>query len=286
VTPQTAQTARPTLQTARKTPTEPSQTRTRRWRTSGYAISRIGCVVLASHNGLDTTTRRKNRKRRRYADAVTECPDYIQINRTSWDAKADEYAGYALHQWSGEPAWGIFSVPDAEVGVLPDDLVGKQVLDAGCGTGYVSAWMARRGANPVGVDNSPRQLATAARFQDRYDLQFPLILGIAEELPFRDETFDVVISEYGASLWSDPYRWIPEASRVLRPGGELVILSSTLFVTMFVFDDETIPADRTLKRDYFGAHSQQGRMTPEWSSTSPMETGSRPFTAINSTLPT
>jgi SAM-dependent methyltransferase len=188
---------------------------------------------------------------------MTDVPDYVRTNRESWNAAADEYATYAETTWAAdEPVWGIFSVPEADVGMLPADLEGKHVLEAGCGTGYVSAWMARRGARPVGIDNSPRQLATAVRFQDRYDLPFPLIQGIAEQLPFRDETFDLVISEYGASLWSDPYRWIPEAARVLRPGGELVFLSSTAFVTMFIFDDEDVPADRVLKRDYFGTHSQ------------------------------
>lgn len=184
--------------------------------------------------------------------------DYILINRQAWNEAADEFAGYAEHTWAAEePIWGIFSVPDSEVGMMPADPDGKRVLEAGCGTGYVSAWMARRGAQPIGVDNSPRQLATAARFQDQYDLVFPLIHGTAENLPFQAGTFDIVISEYGASLWSDPYRWIPEAARVLRPDGELVFLTSTAFVTMFVFDDETVPADTTLKRDYFGSHSQE-----------------------------
>jgi SAM-dependent methyltransferase len=188
---------------------------------------------------------------------MSDTPDYIRANRQSWDAAADEFARYAETSWAGEPTWGIFSAPDAEVGMMPDDLEGKWVLEAGCGTGYVSAWMARRGARPVGIDNSRSQLATAARFQHQYDLPFPLIHGVAEQMPFGDATFDVVISEYGASLWSDPYLWIPEAARVLRPGGELVFLSSTAFVTMFVFDDENLPADRVLKRDYFGMHRQE-----------------------------
>ena len=38
------------------------------------------------------------------------------------------------------------------------------------------------------------------------------------------DRFDLVISEYGASLWADPYAWVPECARVLRPGGRLVFL--------------------------------------------------------------
>ena len=42
--------------------------------------------------------------------------------------------------------------------------------------------------------------------------------------PFPDASFDLAISEYGASIWCDPYRWIPEAARLLRPGGQLIFL--------------------------------------------------------------
>jgi SAM-dependent methyltransferase len=91
--------------------------------------------------------------------------------------------------------------------------------------------------------------------QERFDLRFPLVQGDAEVLPFRDASFDLAISEYGASLWCDPYRWIPEAARVLRPGGELTFLSNSTLVTLCVPDsDDEGPADERLKRDYFGLH--------------------------------
>jgi len=154
---------------------------------------------------------------------------------------------------------GVFSVPEGDVGLLPADLEGKLVLEDGCGTGYVSAWMARRGANPIGLDNSPRQLAIASRLQKEHDLAFPLIHGIAETLPFREEVFDVVVSEYGAAIWSDPYQWIPEAARVLKPGGELVFLGNSvlLMLCMPELDDGT-PVDPTLKR------GQKGMRRFEW----------------------
>ncbi|WP_216843803.1 methyltransferase domain-containing protein [Phytoactinopolyspora alkaliphila] len=47
--------------------------------------------------------------------------------------------------------------------MLPPTLQGKDVIELGCGTAYVSAWMARRGARPVGLDNSAEQLATTAQ---------------------------------------------------------------------------------------------------------------------------
>ena len=96
------------------------------------------------------------------------------------------------------------------------------MLELGCGTAYQSGLLARQGARPVGIDLTPAQLATAARCQERFGLVFPLVEGNAENVPLPDAGFDLVVSEYGASVWSDPERWIAEAARLLRPGGRLV----------------------------------------------------------------
>ena len=80
------------------------------------------------------------------------------------------------------------------------DLAGKDVIELGCGTAYVSAWLARRGARVVGVDNSAAQLATARRLQREHGLAFTLIHGNAEQEPYPDASFDLAISEYGACL--------------------------------------------------------------------------------------
>ncbi len=180
--------------------------------------------------------------------------DYISRNRKAWNDAAPEYALYGEREWASEPSWGIFGISEDEVGLLPD-VDAKDVLEDGCGTAYVSAWLTRRGARCVGLDSSPAQLATARRLQIDHDLPFPLVHGIAERLPFRPETFDLVISEYGAALWADPYKWIPEASRVLRRGGMLISLSNGMLAYLTVPDlDDGTPADAVLKRDYFGTH--------------------------------
>jgi SAM-dependent methyltransferase len=75
--------------------------------------------------------------------------------------------------------------------------------------------------------------------------------AFAEEVPLPDSSFDVAVSEYGASIWADPYRWIPEAARLLRPGGELVFLrNSTLAI--LCSPDEDVAAVETLQRPQFG----------------------------------
>ena len=155
-------------------------------------------------------------------DGNEDLPEHVALNRAKWDEWAAEYAAPGERAWAlapGEETWGIFDVPEAEIHLLPDDLEGLDAIELGCGTGYISAWMARRGARVVGIDNSPKQLETATRLQREHGLDFPLLLGNAEKVPYPDASFDFAISEYGAALWADPYAWVPEAARLLRPGG-------------------------------------------------------------------
>jgi len=118
----------------------------------------------------------------------------------------------------------------------------------------VSAWLARRGARPAGLDNSAAQLASARQLQDRFGLRFPLIHASAEQAPFADGRFDLAISEYGASIWCDPYAWIPEAARLLRPGGQLIFLVNSVLLMLTVPDADGLPATERLLRPYFGMH--------------------------------
>jgi SAM-dependent methyltransferase len=125
-------------------------------------------------------------------------------------------------------------------------------IELGCGTAYISAWMARLGARPVGIDNSEAQLATARRLQLEHHVDFPLIHGIAESVPYPDASFDFAISEYGACLWADPKRWVPEAARLLRPGGQLVFLTNSFLQTLCV-PEIGVTGDRLL-RSAFGIY--------------------------------
>ncbi|MFT4038558.1 MAG: class I SAM-dependent methyltransferase [Thermomicrobiales bacterium] len=184
-------------------------------------------------------------------------PDYLAGNRAVWDRAAADYAEPGERAWAEEvPSWGIFSAPEAELRMLPDDLAGQDTIELGCGTAYVSAWMARRGARPVGIDNSPEQLATARRLQQQHGLEFPLHLGNAEATPFPDASFDFAISEYGAAIWCDPYKWIPEAARLLRPGGRLHFLGNSVLLMLATPPDagDDDPATTCLERPLFGMH--------------------------------
>jgi len=183
------------------------------------------------------------------ADAL---PAHVQENRRYWDAMAHEWVAGGERDWAqSEPSWGIWGVPERELSMLPDDMTGVDAVELGCGTGYVSAWMARRGARVTGIDNSAEQLATARRLAAEHGIDLTLLHGDAEATPFADASFDFAISEYGAAIWCDPERWLPEAHRLLRPGGRLVFLGHHPWSQVCAPPDGS-PLVERLERPYFG----------------------------------
>ena len=181
--------------------------------------------------------------------------DYLRANMAAWQGWGTSSSVLAHHQWAAtEPTWGIFAIPEAVVGLLPGDLDGLDVVELGCGTAYVSAWLARRGARPVAIDPTPGQLSIARGCQDEFGVGFPLVQAAAEQVPFRDGSFDLAISEYGAAIWADPYRWVPETARLLRPGGELVFLGNSTLLMLCLSDQDDVPVSDQLLRPQFGMH--------------------------------
>jgi SAM-dependent methyltransferase len=170
-----------------------------------------------------------------------------------WTKSNAEYTDAAAERaWAQEDfLWGLWGVPEVELGIL-GEVRGLDVVELGCGTGFSCAWFARQGARVVGVDPTPAQLETARRLQRETGLEFQLVEAFAEDVPLPDESFDLVHSEHGASNWADPYRWIPEAARLLRPGGRLNFLHSTPIATICYPD--VGPVTTELQRPYFGMH--------------------------------
>jgi SAM-dependent methyltransferase len=175
-------------------------------------------------------------------------------NRALWTAANREYTdANAATNWAlDEVSWGIWGVDESGLGIL-GDVRGLDVVELGCGTAYFSAWLAKAGARPVGVDITPAQLETARRLQAETGISFPLVEADAGETGLADASFDLALSEYGASIWVDPYRWVPEAARLLRPGGRLVFLrNSTLAILCFADEDDRVT--EALQRPQFGLH--------------------------------
>jgi SAM-dependent methyltransferase len=179
-------------------------------------------------------------------------------NRALWTVVNAEFTDRdADRSWAATAlTWGLFGIPERDLGVL-GDVTGLDVVELGCGTAYLSAQLARQGARPVGVDLNAAQLATAARCQRRFGLTFPLVEADAEQVPLADGSFDLVVSEYGASVWCDPARWVAEAARLLRPRGRLVFLTNSVLATLCVPEDEGFTQEQLLR-------PQRGLRRTEW----------------------
>lgn len=187
-------------------------------------------------------------------EADDDLPVHVRENRRYWDAMAQEWVEAGERAWGMEtPIWGCWGLPESELGLLPSDMSGMSAIELGCGTAYVSSWMIRRGAVAVGIDNSERQLATAKRLADEHEVSLTLHHGNAESLTYPDQYFDFAISEYGAAIWCDPKLWIPEAWRVLKPGGQLVFLGNHP-LSMITTPEDGGENDDRLHRNYFDLH--------------------------------
>jgi len=208
-------------------------------------------------------TRRSRHSASSSSGSVAE-PDYVAINREGWTQANAEYTDrQAEGAWTQEEiTWGQWSQPEREIGIIPD-VTGKDVVELGCGTAYFGSWLKRLGGarRVVGIDVTPAQLETARRLNEQYGLGLELIEANAEEVPLPDESFDLVFSEYGASIWCDPAKWIPEAARLLRPGGELVFMRGTT-LRILCAPDEGKTTDRL-------ARPQRGQYKLVWEDDDP-----------------
>jgi len=161
--------------------------------------------------------------------------EIARLNGAVWTRKNSEYGdAWADEAWASQDIqWGLFLLPESELQVL-GDVAGLDAIELGCGTAYFSGWLARRGARVVGIDVTPAQLATARRCQEKFGLSFPLIEANAEHVPLPAGSFDLALSEYGACLWCEPELWVGEAARLLRPGGRLIFLTTSVVLTLCV----------------------------------------------------
>jgi SAM-dependent methyltransferase len=177
--------------------------------------------------------------------------DYYERNRAAWEKWAPTYAADARSGWEEyELRWGIWGAREAELRLLAGLEPGADIVELGCGAAAVPAALARAGFRPVGVDFIRTLLEKGAELQREFGISFPLLRANAERLHYDIASFDCVISEYGASLWCDPYRWIPEAHRLLRRDGRLIFLTNSALL-MACTPDAGGPVSDRLVRDYF-----------------------------------
>ncbi len=189
---------------------------------------------------------------------------YRAANRAAWDRTAGWYETHNrrdLERYGGE-AWGMFRVPERELQLL-GPVRGRDILELGCGAAWWSIALARRGARAVGLDFSPTRLSQARAKVRAAGLDVPLIAAPAERTPFPDASFDLVLSDYGATTFADPFRTVPEVARVLRPGGVFAFAHAGPLRSVA----ETLARrgmSRRLVRDYFGLHALRTADTVEF----------------------
>lgn len=177
-------------------------------------------------------------------------PDHVAVNRDVWNDDAANWVEAGERLWASDaPVWGNWGVPDDGLALLPGDMRGLDAVELGCGTGYVSGWMTRRGARVTAIDVSAAQLATARRLADKHGATIIFLEGNAEATGLPDAAFDFAISEYGAAIWCRPEVWLQEAWRLLRPGGRLVFLGNHP-LTLICSPLDGSPCDLTLHRPY------------------------------------
>jgi SAM-dependent methyltransferase len=180
---------------------------------------------------------------------------HVRKNRGGWDRHSDEYQakhGPQLNRWD-RAGWGTWSVPESRLQVLGDP-EGLDVLEFGCGAAQWSIALARLGARPVGLDLSVRQLEHARRLMAEAGVEFPLVNASAEAVPLPDASFDIVFCDHGAMSFADPYRTVPEAARLLRPGGQFAFNHHSPIQTI-CWPLEAEEVGEQLALDYFGMHA-------------------------------
>lgn len=146
----------------------------------------------------------------------------------------------------------------ATVALLPD-LKGLKVLDAGCGTGWYSAYMLNHGAEVTALDITPEMLELT---RQRVNGKITAILASLEEvLPFEAESFDLVLSTMTLHYLKDWTAVFKELNRSLKPGGRFIFSTHHPF-TEFQASGETYFALEERVRKTLAGHSLRSYRRP------------------------
>ncbi len=99
----------------------------------------------------------------RAPEPPADLPEYAQINRDHWNRQAPEWAEWGRKDWDPEePSWSIWRILNSQLPLPSEDMQGIAAIKLGCGTGYVSSWMHRRGAQVTGIDPTVNELPRRA----------------------------------------------------------------------------------------------------------------------------
>lgn len=179
-------------------------------------------------------------------DAATS----VGAARAWWDAEADTYQReHEEFLGTARWVWGPEGWDDGDLGLLAAS-AGSRVLELGCGAAAGSRWLRGQGIRAVGLDLSWRMLGQSRRIDATTGAVVPVVQAHAGKVPFRDGTFDVVATSYGALPFvADADRVLGEVHRVLVAGGRAVL--AVTHPMRWVFPDDPGPAGLTATRPYF-----------------------------------
>ncbi|MEV7176211.1 class I SAM-dependent methyltransferase [Kitasatospora sp. NPDC093679] len=205
-------------------------------------------------------------------DAVRRTADPGESSRASrhwWDRNADEYQDeHGAFLGDDRFTWCPEGLDESDARLLGDPaaLKGLDVLEIGAGAAQCSRWLAARGARPVALDISFRQLQHSRRIDlVRGGDPVAVVQADAAVLPFADGSFDLACSAYGAVPFSaDTAALMREVHRVLRPGARWVF--SVTHPIRWAFPDEPGVEGLTATASYFDRtpyveQDEQGRAT-------------------------
>jgi SAM-dependent methyltransferase len=166
---------------------------------------------------------------------------------------------------------------------LAGDVAGRRILDAGCGSGPLSAALRDRGAVITGIDASAGMVALAKRrLGDDVTLH---VVDLRDRLPFADGAFDDVVASLVLHYLEDWGPTLAELRRVLRPGGRLIASVDHPFVAYTFRRRRRWRRRRDPRPDYFATTSY----TFEWAlngQTVPMRVWRKPLHAMTDAFTT
>jgi ubiquinone/menaquinone biosynthesis C-methylase UbiE len=143
-----------------------------------------------------------------------------------------------------EKHWKIF--------FTSEEVAGRSVLDAGCGTGIFSIIFANQGAGRVtGIDISEGSLGTARGLKEKFGLDSAEFMKQDMlDLPFADASFDIVWAWGTVHHTTDPFQAIDQLIRVLKPGGALLLAVYTRTRLTFIHEIIRKTLVRTPRRSW------------------------------------
>jgi SAM-dependent methyltransferase len=173
-----------------------------------------------------------------------------RASRSYWNAAAGEYlAEHGDFLGDDRFIWCPEGV-DEEQARLLGPVRNKRILEVGCGAAQCSRWLVKQGADVVAFDISVEQLRIARGLDEKTGTAVLTVAADATAIPFRNETFDIVCSAFGALPFvADAATALREMARTLKPGGLLVFSVTHPF--RWTMPDDPTPAGLRITHSYF-----------------------------------